>query len=382
MTSLNPGFAIYVHWPFCRSKCPYCDFNSIAAGAVDQARWRKALLRELGHFAGETRGRAVTSVFFGGGTPSLMDPATLDALISAAQAHWPVAADLEVTLEANPTTAEAGRFADFAAAGVNRLSLGVQSLDDGELAFLGRTHDAAQARAALALAERFFPRYSFDLIYGLPGQTAATWRQRLEQAAGAAGEHLSLYQLSVEPGTPFHKAGVQEADADTGAALFEVTGEVLDGAGLNAYEVSNHARGGGQCRHNLTYWRGGDYVGIGPGAHGRLSSAAGTEAVRQVADPRTWLEAVETEGHGTGERSRLERGQRRDELLLMGLRLGEGVNRARFRHLFGDELIDAIDADALGRLIDGGFLVLDAESLRATPPGRACLNTVLAALLI
>ncbi len=377
---MDPGFAVYIHWPFCRSKCPYCDFNSVAAGSIDQGRWRRALLRELEHFAGQTRGRTVTSVFFGGGTPSLMDPATLDALVSFVHARWPVAADLEITLEANPT--RAGRFADFAAAGVNRLSLGVQSFDDAELAFLGRTHDGAAARAALALAERIFRRHSFDLIYGLPGQRATAWRQALKRAAGIAGEHLSLYQLTVEPGTPFHHAGVKEAHEDTAAALFAVTGEVLDGAGLPAYEVSNHARGGGQCRHNLTYWRGGDYVGIGPGAHGRLAAAGGTEAVRQDADIRAWLGAVETDGHGTVERAHLERGQRRDELLLMGLRLAEGVNRTRFRRLFGCPLEKAVEAAALARLIDAGFLVLDDESLRATAAGRARLNAVLAALLL
>ena len=381
MISVDPGFAVYVHWPFCRTKCPYCDFNSVAAETVDQARWRTALARELGYFAGQTRGRTVTSIFFGGGTPSLMDPATAGALVSAVHAQWPVATDLEVTLEANPTSAEAGRFADFAAAGVNRLSLGVQSLDDGELAFLGRTHDGAEARAALALAERLFSRHSFDLIYGLPGQTAAAWRRELKQAAAVAGEHLSLYQLTIEPRTPFHHAGVEEADENTAASLFEITHEVLDEAGLPAYEISNHARAGGECRHNLTTWRGGDYVGIGPGAHGRLSAAGGTEAVRQIADPRAWLETVETRGHGTGERSPLDDGQRRDELFLMGLRLDEGVNRARFHHLFGTALENAVDAAALARLIDGGFLVLDGESLRATSSGRACLNAVLAALL-
>ena len=374
---MDPGFAVYVHWPFCRSKCPYCDFNSFATGTIDQARWRTALVRELDYFAGQTRGRTVTSVFFGGGTPSLMDPATVDALVLAVHARWAVAADLEVTLEANPTTAEAGRFAGFARAGVNRLSLGVQSFDDAELAFLGRTHDRAEARAALALAERLFPRHSFDLIYGLPGQTAAAWGQGLKQAAGAAGEHLSLYQLSVEPGTPFHHAGVEEADEDTAAALFAITHEVLDGAGLAAYEISNHARGGGECRHNLTYWRGGDYVGIGPGAHGRLTAFGGTEAIRQIADPGAWLDAVETGGHGTAERQRLDPGQRRDELLMMGLRLTEGVNRDRFR-----ELEEAVDSSALSRLIDGGFLVFDADGLRATRSGRACLNAVLAALLV
>ncbi len=382
---LDGGFGIYIHWPFCTSKCPYCDFNSHVAETVDQGRWRAALLRELSHFAERTGGRTVTSIFFGGGTPSLMDPGTVADLIAAVGGHWPVGGEVAITLEANPTSVEAGRFAAFRAAGVNRLSLGVQALDDDALAFLGRGHTAAEAKDAVALAAAHFPRFSFDLIYGRPGQTVPAWRRELRQSLEVADGHLSLYQLTIEPGTRFHAEGVDEADEETGAELYQVTQEVLDAAGLAAYEISSHARPGAECRHNLTYWRGGDYVGVGPGAHGRITAPAGasvrTEALNQTRMPEHWLSAVEAKGHGTAQRTVLSPEARGEEVLMMGLRLSEGVSRERFRRLTGRSLEDAVDPVRLRDLIAGGFLILDDRRLRATAAGHLRLNAVLAAVL-
>ena len=377
--------ALYVHWPFCKSKCPYCDFNSHVRAGVDEARWRAALLRELDHYAEGTRGRPLASVFFGGGTPSLMPPATAAAVLERAAEHWSAAPDLEVTLEANPTSVEAERLADFRAAGVNRVSLGVQALDDGALKFLGRGHDAAEARAAVAVAARLFARFSFDLIYARPGQTVAAWERELGEALAMAGEHLSVYQLTIEPGTAFattHARGdFALPDDETAGALYEATQARLDAAGLAAYEISNHARPGAACRHNLVYWRYDDYVGVGPGAHGRVTLAGAKHATRQRRAPETWLAAVETAGHATEERVPLGADERREEMLMLGLRLAEGVARDRFRRETGCEIEAALDPTALADLEAGGFLERDAAGLRATAAGRQRLNAVLARLL-
>ena len=379
------GFGIYVHWPFCASKCPYCDFNSHVRASVDQARWRAALLAECGYFARLAGGGPVTSIFFGGGTPSLMAPETVQAVIERVRALWPVAERLEVTLEANPTSVEAGRFAAFRAAGVNRLSLGVQSLDDRALGFLGRGHDGAEALAALDLAKRHFDRVSFDLIYALPGQTAAEWRAELARALDLAADHLSLYQLTIEPNTGFagavRRGDWLALDDDRAAELYEVTQELTAEAGLPAYEISNHARAGAACRHNLTYWRYGDYVGVGPGAHGRLSVARQRRATQQWRKPEAWLAAVERDGHACQESRALDADERAAEALLMGLRLTEGIHFANFENAVGRPLDDYIDLLALNRLLDGGFLARDRTALRATPEGRRVLNAVLADLL-
>ena len=374
---------VYIHWPFCASKCPYCDFNSHVAAPglrVDQGRWRKALLAELAHFAAETRGRAVTSVFFGGGTPSLMDPDTAAALIEAVKYHWQTDPDLEVTLEANPSTAEAGRFRNFLDAGVNRLSIGVQSFDDGALRFLGRGHSAKEAGYAIAIAAETFPRFSFDLIYGLPDQLREDWERELDRALALAGDHLSLYQLAIEPGTAFHRDGVAAAGEDLGATLYGITQDRLEAAGLPAYEVSNHARTGSECRHNLDIWRGGDYVGAGPGAHGRLTGslteAGGTEATYQIHGPERWLAAVEAGGHATAKRQTLTPVGRAEEILMTGLRLPGGIERDRLARLE-----NFIHPDGLKRMIDGGFVETDGAGLRATAQGRLCLNEVLRQLL-
>ena len=377
----NATLGVYIHWPFCASKCPYCDFNSHVADRVDSDRWRSALLAELAHFAAETRGRAVTSVFFGGGTPSLMDPDTAAALIEAVKSHWRTDPGLEVTLEANPSTAPiatgAGRFRNFLNAGVNRLSIGVQSFDDGALRFLGRGHSAKEAKGALRLAAETFPRFSFDLIYGLPDQTPDDWTRELDSALSLAGDHLSLYQLSIEPGTPFHRDGVRAVGDDLGAALYRITQEKMEQAGLPAYEISNHARPGFECRHNLDIWRGGDYAGVGPGAHGRLTNASGTETIYQIHTPERWLAAVEAGGHATAKRKTLTPIERAEEILMTGLRLSEGIRRDRLA-----ELENNIDASGLTRMIDGGFVERDEAGLRATPAGRLCLNEVLRQLLV
>jgi len=374
-----------VHWPFCLSKCPYCDFNSHVRAAVDHARWRTALLRELDHYAAETAGRPLTSIFFGGGTPSLMEPMTVAAVIERAQAHWPFAADIEITLEANPTSVEAGKFAGFRSAGVNRVSLGVQALNDADLKFLGRHHSAAEARAAIDIARRHFARYSFDLIYARPGQSASAWSAELAEAIGLGGDHLSVYQLTIEPETAFgaaHRRGeLRVPGEDDAGALFELTQERLEAAGLPAYEISNHARPGGESRHNLTYWRYGDYVGIGPGAHGRLTLGGAKIATRQHRAPEAWLAAVEAAGHATRQREAVAPEDRLNELMMMGLRTVEGVQRDRIVAECGRPLEAAIDAARLDRLVGGGFLQLDGLTLRATPAGRQRLNAVIAKLL-
>ena len=376
--------AVYIHWPFCRSKCPYCDFNSHVRDSVDTARWTRALMRDLEHQAELTAGRTVGSVFFGGGTPSLMPPETVAALLDGVRSHWAVLPDLEITLEANPNSAEAGRFRAIVAAGVNRLSLGVQALDPAALRFLGRAHDREEAIAAIEHAREIFPRFSFDLIYARPGQSVAGWRRELEEALTLAGEHLSLYQLTIESGTAFATlAGRGELalpDEESTAALFEITQERLAAGGLPAYEISNHARPGSECRHNLAYWRYEDYVGIGPGAHGRLSRAGAKFATRQYRLPEKWLATVETEGTGLEETAAIDRETATEEMLMMGLRLVEGISRERLKQVSGRDAETVLGRN-LTPLIEGGFLTLDAERLAATPAGRQRLNAVLGSLL-
>ena len=389
--SREPGFGVYVHWPFCRAKCPYCDFNSHVREAIDQTRWRHALLAELDHYAAATQGRQVTSLFFGGGTPSLMEPETVAAVIARVGEAWGLAPEAEITLEANPSSVEAGRFAAYRGAGVSRVSLGVQSLDDAALAFLGRQHSAAEALAALDVARAHFPRWSFDLIAARPGQDAGAWRAELAQALAQEPGHISVYQLTIEPGTAFHGAQrrgeLVMPGEEAGAAIFEATQETLNAAGLPAYEISNHARPGQECRHNLTYWRYGDYLGVGPGAHGRITLSGQTGvpgeklATRQHRAPEAWLEAVERHGHATRVRDAVPMEARLEELLMMGLRLTEGVARAAFRRETGRAIEDLLDPAKLAALIDGGFLELDDAALRATAEGRLRLDALLGRLL-
>ncbi|MDT9599786.1 radical SAM family heme chaperone HemW [Sphingosinicella rhizophila] len=367
------GLALYVHWPFCVSKCPYCDFNSHVRASVDQDEWRDALLTDLFHEAGLTEGATLGSIFFGGGTPSLMPPATVAAIIAAARTHWRQAPDIEITLEANPSSVEAARFADLAEAGVNRVSLGLQSLDDAALHFLGRAHDVQEGLAALATAQRVFERVSFDLIYALPGQTEAAWRAQLQHALSFGTSHLSLYQLTIEPGTRFAalaaKGALVEADPDHMAALFELTQSMTEEAGLPAYEISNHARPGHESRHNLAYWRYQAYAGIGPGAHGRR----GPIATRRHRKPENWLAAIGRQGHGIQEEMELSSADRKVEALLMGLRLREGIALGALRPM--------LDRDAVARLEGQGLLATDADRLRVTPAGMLLLDAILAEIV-
>ena len=376
---------VYVHWPFCKSKCPYCDFNSHVRDGVEQARWRTALLRELEHVASEAPDRRVETMFFGGGTPSLMEPETVAALIARTRELWDSAPEIEITLEANPTSVEAGRFAALAEAGVNRVSLGVQALDAASLKFLGREHSTDEALEALATARRHFARHSFDLIYARPGQTPEAWAEELERALTLAGEHLSLYQLTIERGTRFftdHARGTFVLpDEEASAAMFEHTQARLEQAGLPAYEISNHARPGAACRHNLIYWRYQDYVGIGPGAHGRFAVGATKKATRRSSGPEAWLESVERTGHGTAETSTVEGQDLVEEALMMGLRLADGIDRATFASVTGVDPVEAIDAARLEPLVRAGFLEVDSTHLRATSEGRQRLNALLERLV-
>lgn len=376
---------VYVHWPFCKSKCPYCDFNSHVRGGIDQIRWRKALLAELEHAAREAPDRLVETMFFGGGTPSLMEPETTAALIARARDLWDVAPDMEITLEANPTSVEADRFAALAEAGVNRVSLGVQALEGAALKFLGREHSVDEALGALDIARRHFTRYSFDLIYARPGQTLEAWADELERALARAGEHLSLYQLTIERGTRFYSEHARGAFVlpaeDEAAAMFELTQTRLASAGLPAYEISNHARAGAACRHNLIYWRYQDHVGIGPGAHGRFAVGAAKKATRRASGPEAWLEAVERDGHGTVETSLVEGRDLVDEALMMGLRLADGIDRAIFASVAGADPVESLGKARLEPLVAGGFLEVSPTHLCATSAGRQRLNAVLKRLI-
>lgn len=372
--------ALYVHWPFCVTKCPYCDFNSHVRASVDEAGWRDALLADLRHEASLTPGRPVVSLFFGGGTPSLMDPATTAAVIDEIAKLWPTAPEVEITLEANPTSVEAARFAGFAAAGVNRVSLGLQALDDAALKQLGRPHDLAQGLAALDVAQANFARVSFDLIYARPDQTVAAWEAELARALAFGTEHLSLYQLTIEPKTRFaalHASGkLVLPDETTSADQFDLTRAMTADAGLPAYEVSNHARPGAESRHNLAYWRYADYVGVGPGAHGRRNATA---TVRH-AKPEAWINAVRTHGHGAETETPLDTASRAEEALLMGLRLSDGIDAALFEARTGASLWSTVDGRALDRLQRLGLIEATPDRLRLTPAGQPLLNAILAEL--
>jgi len=371
-------FGIYVHWPFCASKCPYCDFNShVRAGGIDEARFLAALRRELAHWAARRAQRTVTSVFFGGGTPSLMSAATVGAILDAVAGHWRVDPNAEITLEANPSSVEAARLRGYRAAGVNRVSLGVQSFDDSELKALGRLHTAAEARAAIDAARETFERFTFDLIYARPRQSPAAWRRELGQALRLAGRHLSLYQLTIEPDTPFaklHAAGrLVVPDPEAALVLYEITQDMTERAGLPAYEISNHAAPGEESRHNLLYWRYGEYVGIGAGAHGRLALDGQRHAIANERQPERWAERVETLGHGALEMTPLSPAEQADEALLMGLRLGEGLDLDHLAAVGG--LVPA--PGTIDELMGLGLLEwCGPRRLRAARHGRFVLNEI------
>ena len=370
------ALALYVHWPFCVSKCPYCDFNSHVRSSIDQDEWRNALLADLAHEARLLPDRRLTSIFFGGGTPSLMDPAIAEAIIQAAQAHWPAADDIEITLEANPNSVEAERFADLAAAGVNRLSLGLQSFDDEALRFLGRAHSADEGLRALETAQRHFVRASFDLIYALPGETEDSWSRTLTKALAFGTTHLSLYQLTIEPGTRFAtmvgKHEFEPLDGDQAAALYEITDALTSAAGIPAYEISNYARPGHESRHNLTYWRYGDYAGVGPGAHGRR---LGMRTVRHR-KPENFLSALKRNGHGISEEAKLSAVECADEALVMGLRLSEGIDAGATAARF--DLNAVVNWTKVDRLVASGHLTREGSRIAPTASGRLLLDHILA----
>lgn len=379
---MTEPFGIYIHWPFCTAKCPYCDFNShVRPGGVDEGRFAAAFGREMQTLRARTGPRQVTSIFIGGGTPSLMAPQTLAALLEAVHALWSVSPQAEITMEANPSSVEAGRFRDYRAAGVNRLSLGVQALDDTELKRLGRLHDAQQAIQAVDLARRIFPRLSFDLIYARPGQTEPAWRRELHQAMDLAADHLSLYQLTIEEGTAFHRlyaAGrLQLPEPEMAAALYALTQDITQARGLPAYEISNHAAPGAWSRHNLLYWRYHPYAGFGPGAHGRFEEGERRTVTIAERWPERWLEQVEAHGHGIVEEEQLSPSQQADEMLLMGLRLYEGLDLQRYEQVARQPLpqpaITAMQAEGLVEMAGNAHL-------RATAKGRIVLDYIIGKL--
>ena len=372
---------IYIHWPFCEKKCPYCDFNSHVRDNINHLKWLKAYLNELRYYASETSERVISSVFFGGGTPSLMKPSVIEKILDEIQSLWHCSKDMEVTAEANPSSSETQLFKDFRGAGINRLSIGVQSLNNQSLMFLGRLHNADDARKAIRAATKIFPRISFDLIYALPGQTPITWKKELASAIKIAEGHLSLYQLTIEPGTEFHKKRIKAANEDIGATLYELTQEIIDNAGLPAYEISNHAKKGQESRHNLIYWRGGDYLGIGPGAHGRITHAYKTEMMHNYREPEIWLNLAITKKYGQQKRATLSNEERRNELVLMGLRLIEGISLDHFNSLTNQHLTKIIDKNRINALADQGYLTLNNTVLKTTVAGRQRLNAVLTYLL-
>jgi putative oxygen-independent coproporphyrinogen III oxidase len=381
---MSKPFGLYVHWPFCRSKCPYCDFNSHVHDQVDHAAWRDALVRELEYYAAMMPGRRLNSIFFGGGTPSLMEPDTVAAVIDAAQKKWSFANDIEITLEANPTSVEIGKFQAFRQAGINRVSLGIQSLRPDDLKFLGRQHSVDEGKKAIEIAATTFDRFSFDLIYARPGQTAESWRRELEEALSIAKTHISLYQLTIEPGTAFftqHARGDFEIPNDAVAGdLYEVTQDVLAKAGMPAYEVSNHAIPGDESRHNLVYWRYGDYAGVGPGAHGRLSLPDGKIATRAHRAPDIWLKAVRDQGHGAHDPETVTADQRLIECTMMGMRLAEEIPWTRLEEESGRRRDDLFGAEKLYALENEDYITTTMTGVSTTPAGRQRLNAVLSYL--
>ena len=374
------GFGLYIHWPFCEAKCPYCDFNSYVNTTVDNDIWEKALLSELDRHRKLTQGRVLNSIFFGGGTPSLMPPRMVERLIDRARSHWALANDIEITLEANPSSVEASRFADFRTAGVNRISMGIQALNDSDLKRLGRLHSVAEARSALAVAKTYFERVSFDLIYARQDQTLEAWQNELTEAIEMSAGHLSLYQLTIEPGTAFgFRSQVGKLRGlpteDLSADMFDATNEICAKAGLHAYEVSNYSRKLLESIHNIIYWRGGDYVGIGPGAHGRLTLAGKRQATRTALAPKAWLERVAVQNGGTCYQEDLTLQDHANELIMMGLRLSDGISRKRVENITNTPL------QIPDHLLELGLLDLSGDQLRATEAGRPLLNQLVQALM-
>ena len=382
---MDKMFGIYVHWPFCKSKCPYCDFNSHVSNAVDHAAWREAYTKEIEYTASLTKGREVTSIFFGGGTPSLMEPETVQSILNDIHKNWSVAGNVEITLEANPTSIEAQKFKEFKAAGINRVSIGVQSLKDDDLKFLGREHNGSEAIEALKLADSLFDRFSFDLIYARPNQSVEAWRAELTQALEYSKGHLSLYQLTIEQGTPFYiqhgRGDFNIPEQDLAADLYETTQEIMNVANMPAYEISNHALAGQESSHNMTYWRYEDYAGIGPGAHGRLTLDGVKKATRTHRAPDIWLKRVQENGHGYHDFKSVDRQGRFTECLMMGLRLKEGLSISHLEEEAGQSIDTLFDAGKLKALQEEGLLVFSNTHIKPTIEGMQRLNGMLKYLI-
>ena len=379
--NISRDLGIYIHWPFCEKKCPYCDFNSHVSGNIDHLKWLSAYLNELRYHANLTSGRIINSIFFGGGTPSLMKPYVVEKILDEIHSLWSCSNDIEITAEANPSSSETQLFSDFKTAGINRVSIGVQSLNNRSLDFLGRLHGANEAKNAIKVATKIFPRVTFDLIYALPGQSRLAWKRELSQAIKLARGHLSLYQLTIEPGTEFSKNRIAVANERDGAALYELTQEITDRENLPAYEISNHAKKGQESRHNLTYWKSGDYLGIGPGAHGRITNSTKTEIMHNYRQPDMWLNFAIKRKYGQQKRSTLNQTERRDEIILMGLRLIEGISLKHFNLLTGQHLIETVDINKIKNLSEQGYLSLKKGFLKTTLAGRLRLNAMLSYLL-
>jgi putative oxygen-independent coproporphyrinogen III oxidase len=377
----NLELGIYVHWPFCEKKCPYCDFNSHVRDNINHSDWLKAYLNELRYYASQTPERFITSIFFGGGTPSLMKASVIETILNEIYSLWRCSKNIEITAEANPSSSEIKHFKGFQRAGINRLSVGVQSLRNQSLMFLGRLHSASNAITALENAVEIFPRVSFDLIYALPGQTIKMWKTELSEAIQLARGHVSLYQLTIEPGTEFYKNRIEGASETIGTKLYQITQEIMAEANLPAYEVSNHAKKGEESRHNLIYWTGGDYIGIGPGAHGRITETHQTDMMHNYRDPEKWLDLCLTNKFGCQKRKKLNDEQRRDELVLMGLRLVSGISLRQFKLLTNQNLLTILNTNKISTLKDRGYICLTSDVLKVTREGRQRLNSVIEYLL-
>ena len=380
------SLALYIHWPFCLSLCPYCDFNAHTRDKINNNRWKRALLTDISYWSTKTKGREITSIYFGGGTPSLMNAETVFVLLQTIMKLWKTSPYLEISMEANPTSIEMEKFQLLRDAGINRVSIGIQALRDNALEFLGRKHDQKQGLEAISLAAKVFPTFSFDLIYSRPEQTIKDWSLELTEALKIGSKHVSLYQLTIEKGTPFYssfkKGSFQIPNEKKAAKQFEITQEICEAHNVPAYEISNHAKTGAICVHNLNYWNGGDYIGVGPGAHGRLTTEEGSIiATEQIPLPENWINEVEKNGHAIRKYKRLNPQIRREELIMLGLRLSDGIKRDLFYSVAGVKLEEFIDPHRLNHLKKGGFLILDKNGLRTTPQGRLRLNAVLAALL-
>ena len=379
--TFTSDLGIYIHWPFCEKKCPYCDFNSHVRDNIDYSQWLNAYLNELRYHADSTPERSINSIFFGGGTPSLIKPFIIEKIVDEICRLWHISKDIEITLEANPSSSETQVFRGFRGAGINRVSIGVQSLNNRSLKFLGRLHNASEAKKAVVAATKIFSQVSFDLIYALPEQSHLVWKKELNEAISLAAGHLSLYQLTIEPGTEFSKNRVKCQNEDDGATLYGLTQEIADKANLPAYEISNHAQKGQESRHNLAYWKSGDYLGIGPGAHGRVTNNFETTIMHNFREPEKWIDLAIKKHSGQQKQLVLDPKERRDEIILMGLRLTEGVSLSRFYSLTGQHLFEMINQEKFDRLSNEGLLCISNQYLKTTPAGRLRLNAIIAYLL-